>query len=60
MGPVVGNPVTHGLAVLHHLPDPTAGMQALAKNGLRYPIPPYGIQADARAGLGASYPTKAV
>lgn len=34
------------------------GMQALAANGLRYPIPPYGIQADARAGLGASYPTR--
>ena len=31
------------------------GMKALAKNGLRYPIPPYGIQSDARAGLGASY-----
>jgi hypothetical protein len=30
-------------------------MEALAKNGLRYPIPPYGIQTDARAGLGASY-----
>ena len=41
------------------LPKAIAGMQALAKNGLRYPIPPYGIQADARAGLGASYPTKA-
>jgi uncharacterized protein (DUF169 family) len=38
------------------LPKAIAGMQALAKNGLRYPIPPYGIQADARAGLGASYP----
>ena len=31
------------------------GMEALAKNGLRYPIPTYGIQSDARAGLGASY-----
>lgn len=41
------------------LPKAIAGMQALAKNGLRYPIPPYGIQADARAGLGASYPAKA-
>ena len=40
------------------LPKAIAGMQALAKNGLRYPIPPYGIQADARAGLGASYPTR--
>ncbi|MBX3642284.1 MAG: DUF169 domain-containing protein [Rubrivivax sp.] len=40
------------------LPKAIAGMQALAKNGLRYPIPSYGIQADARAGLGASYPAK--
>ena len=34
------------------------GMQALAKNGLRYPFPQYGIQMDARAGLGVSYPKK--
>jgi uncharacterized protein (DUF169 family) len=39
------------------LPKAIAGMQALAKNGLRYPIPQYGIQVDVRAGLGASYPT---
>ncbi len=32
-----------------------AGMQALARNGLRYPFPQYGIQQDARAGLGVSY-----
>lgn len=32
-----------------------AGMQALARNGLRYPVPQYGIQQDARAGLGVSY-----
>ncbi len=31
------------------------GMEALARNGLRYPIPTYGIQTDARAGLGVSY-----
>ena len=31
------------------------GVEALARNGLRYPIPPYGIQNDARAGLGVSY-----
>jgi len=37
------------------LPKAIAGMQALGKNGLRYPFPPYGIQSDARAGLGASY-----
>ena len=34
------------------------GMQALAKNGLRYPIPPYGIQNDPSAGMGGSYPRK--
>ena len=31
------------------------GMEFLSRNGLRYPIPNYGIQSDARAGLGASY-----
>lgn len=31
------------------------GLRALATNGLRYPIPPYGIQIDARSGMGASY-----
>ena len=31
------------------------GMEFLARNGLRYPIPNYGIQTDARAGLGVSY-----
>jgi uncharacterized protein (DUF169 family) len=35
-----------------------SGMQALAKNGLRYPIPPYGIQNDPSAGMGASYAGK--
>jgi hypothetical protein len=30
-------------------------MERLSRNGLRYPIPPYGIQSDARAGLGVSY-----
>ena len=37
------------------LPRIIAGLEALSRNGLRYPIPPYGIQADARAGLGHSY-----
>jgi uncharacterized protein (DUF169 family) len=37
------------------LPGVIAGLTALDRNGLRYPIPPYGIQTDARAGLGASY-----
>ena len=31
------------------------GLDALARNGLRYPIPPYGVQSDAQAGLGRSY-----
>lgn len=31
------------------------GLDALARNGLRYPIPPYGVTTDARAGLGHSY-----
>lgn len=38
-----------------HLRISIEGMKALAKNGLRYPIPPYGIQNDVRAGLGVSY-----
>jgi uncharacterized protein (DUF169 family) len=38
-----------------YLPKAIAGIEALARNGLRYPIPQYGIQSDARAGLGASY-----
>ena len=35
-----------------------AGMEALAKNGLRYPVPQYGLQQDVRAGMAASYPSK--
>lgn len=31
------------------------GMNALARNGLRYPFPQYGIQQDVRAGMQASY-----
>ena len=37
------------------LPKVIAGLESLARNGLRYPIPPYGVNADARAGLGVSY-----
>lgn len=37
------------------LPKMIRGLEALSRNGLRYPIPPYGIQTDARAGLGVSY-----
>lgn len=36
-----------------------AGMDALAKNGLRYPFPPYGIQQDVREGMAKSYPGRA-
>ena len=35
-----------------------AGMQALAKNGFRYPFPQYGIQQDVRAGMAVSYPER--
>lgn len=38
-----------------HLAKAVTGMKALARNGLRYPIPPYGIQNDVRAGMGVSY-----
>jgi len=31
------------------------GMNALSKNGLRYPFPQYGIQSDVRAGMAVSY-----
>src|SRR3974390_3382370 len=41
-----------------HLAKAIAGMKALAGNGLRYPIPPYGIQSDVRAGMGVSYAKK--
>lgn len=34
------------------------GMLALARNGFRYPFPQYGIQQDAREGLGVSYPSR--
>ncbi len=34
------------------------GLAALSKNGLRYPVPPYGIQGDAGAGLAVSYSDK--
>ena len=40
------------------LPGAIEGMKRLSKNGLRYPIPQYGIQSDARAGLAVSYSTE--
>ena len=33
-------------------------LAALSRNGLRYPVPPYGIQSDAAAGLAVSYADK--
>jgi uncharacterized protein (DUF169 family) len=42
-----------------YLPKIVDGLAALSKNGLRYPVPPYGIQADAAAGLAVSYAEKA-
>jgi hypothetical protein len=44
---------------LSYLPKAIAGMHALARNGLRYPFPQYGIQQDVRDGLAASYPARA-
>ena len=41
-----------------YLPKVVEGLVALDRNGLRYPIPPYGIQADAGAGLAVSYADK--
>jgi uncharacterized protein (DUF169 family) len=41
-----------------HLAKAISGMKALSKNGLRYPIAPYGIQSDVRAGMGVSYAKK--
>ena len=36
-----------------------AGMEALAKNGFRYPFPQYGVQQDVRDGMAVSYPERA-
>ena len=41
-----------------HLAKAIVGMKQLAKNGLRYPIAPYGIQNDVRAGMGVSYASR--
>jgi uncharacterized protein (DUF169 family) len=35
-----------------------SGMDALAKNGFRYPFAQYGIQQDVRAGMAVSYPDR--
>ena len=42
-----------------YLAKAVEGMEALAKNGFRYPFPQYGIQQDVRAGMAASYPDRA-
>ena len=39
----------------HFLPKIIAGLERLSKNGLRYPIAPYGVNNDVRAGMGVSY-----
>jgi len=39
----------------HFLPKVVAGLEALSRNGLRYPIAPYGVNNDVRAGMGVSY-----
>ena len=38
-----------------YLPGVVAGLEALSGNGLRYPIPQYGVSNDVRAGMGVSY-----
>jgi uncharacterized protein (DUF169 family) len=42
-----------------YLAKAIGGMEALAKNGFRYPFPQYGIQQDVRAGMARSYPARA-
>ena len=42
-----------------HLAKAIAGMEALARNGFRYPFPQYGIQQDVRDGMAKSYPDRA-
>ncbi len=37
------------------LPKIVDGLEHLSKNGLRYPIAPYGVNTDAKAGMGVSY-----
>jgi hypothetical protein len=38
-----------------YLPRVIEGMDRLSRNGLRYPIPQYGINNDVRAGMAVSY-----
>ncbi len=39
----------------HFLPKIIDGLANLSRNGLRYPIAPYGVSNDVRAGMGVSY-----
>ena len=39
----------------HFLPKIIQGLDALSRNGLRYPIPQYGVNNDVRAGMGVTY-----
>jgi uncharacterized protein (DUF169 family) len=41
-----------------YLPIAIEGLKALAKNGIRYPVAPFGVQIDVRAELTASYRVK--
>ena len=43
-----------------YLPDLTAGLAALSRNGLRYPIPNHGIQKSPLSSIEASYGSKHV
>lgn len=38
-----------------YLPKIVDGLERLSKNGLRYPIAPYGVNNDVRPGMGVSY-----
>ncbi|MCB1645051.1 MAG: DUF169 domain-containing protein [Pseudomonadales bacterium] len=38
-----------------YLPKVIHGLEALSRNGLRYPIPPYSVSSDVREGMGVSY-----
>jgi len=40
---------------LTHLEQAIIGIERLSSNGLRYPIPPYSVQMDVRAGMSRSY-----
>jgi hypothetical protein len=41
-----------------HVAKAIEGMEALARNGFRYPFPQYGIQQDPREGMARSYPDR--